>query len=183
MRIIIFIVLFLPTIYFSYEIFYLQNANDPIKYIYTITGAISISLLFLTTSISLIKKRINLMKYRRMIGLYSFYYAFLHMMNFLILDMELDFLFALEETLDKPFIYLGMISFIILCFMTLTSTKELFAKFNKKHKIVYLALLFLSIHFIMAQKSLSLEQWLYLSIIIMIIYQKVIKIKKIIFHA
>jgi sulfoxide reductase heme-binding subunit YedZ len=89
--------------------------------------------------------------------------------------MELDIPFALEETLDKPFIYLGMIPFLLLLFMTITSTKKLFKKYNKYHKVLYIMLGLTTIHFVMAQKSLSMEQYFYLGVILVIL---VFKFKK-----
>jgi sulfoxide reductase heme-binding subunit YedZ len=79
----------------------------------------------------------------------------LHFLNFYILDAQFDFAFVIKETLDKPFVYLGMISFVILLFMAITSTKKLFVKFNKQHKAVYLVLILVTIHASMAQKVLS----------------------------
>ncbi len=178
MRLFIFVLLLLPSFYLGYEVFVLQDLNDPIKYIYTVTGAIALVLLFFTTTLSLIKSKVNLIKYRRMIGLYGFYYALLHMANFIILDAELDLLFAIEETLDKPFIYLGMISFFLLLFMAITSIKSLYKKFNKFHRVLYVVLSFTTIHFIMAQKSLSIPQWGYVFLILLIIYFKVEQLKK-----
>ncbi|PLY09333.1 MAG: ferric reductase [Arcobacter sp.] len=172
MKVLIFLLLLLPSFILSYEVFYLQNVIDPIKYIYSVTGAIALILLFFTTTISLIKSWINLISYRKMIGLFSFYYAFLHFLNFIILDMELDFIFAFEETLDKPFIYLGMISFLILVFMAITSFGKLFKLYFKYHKVIYIALALTTIHFIMAQKALSIPQMGYVGIILIIAYFK-----------
>lgn len=177
MKFLLFILLIAPTFILGYEVFYLQNITDPIKYIYSVTGAISMILLFFTTTLSLIKRWINLIKYRAFVGLFSFYYALLHLLNFIILDMEIDLVFAFEESLDKPFIYLGMISFFILLFMAITSTKNLFKKYNQYHKAIYIALILATIHFIMAQKSLSILQMIYLGIMLLIAYFKLQQIK------
>ena len=173
-RVLLFIILLLPLAFLSYELFILENVKDPIKYIYTITGSTATVILFFTISISLMKKWINLMKYRKMIGLYGFFYAFLHFLNFFILDAELDLSFVIKETLDKPFIYLGMIAFFILIFMAITSTKKLYRKYNNYHKFIYLALILVTIHFVMAQKSLTLLQFSYILIILTIAYCKLI---------
>lgn len=109
---------------------FIVGVDDPIKYIYTVTGATAITLLYATTTISLVKKIVNFIKYRRTVGLFSFFYALLHMLNFIILDMELDLEFAIQETLDKPFIYLGMSAFFILLFMAITSLKNYFPSFT-----------------------------------------------------
>lgn len=173
MRILIFLLFISPSLFLVYEVFILQNLNDPIKYIYTVTGAIAVVLLFFTTSLSLIKQKINLIKYRRMIGLFGFYYALLHMLNFIVLDMEIDLLFAFEETLDKPFIYLGMISFLCLIFMSITSVKSLYRKYSKYHKVLYVVLVLTTVHFIMAQKSLSIPQYFYLVVIFTVFFYKI----------
>lgn len=168
----IFLSMLTPLAYLILELFIFQSVADPIKYIYTVTGASATVILFFTITLSLMKKRINLIKYRRMIGLTGFFYAFLHFLNFFILDAELDFAFVIEESIDKPFVYLGMLALFILIFMAITSTKKLFKKYNKWHKLIYLALTFITIHFIMAQKSLSVLQFGFVLIILIIAYCK-----------
>lgn len=135
-----------------YLLFSVQSAADPIKYIYTFTGLSALAFLLLTLSVSPLKKVINFMIYRRMLGLFALFYATLHFLNFFVLDAQFDFGFVIKESLQKPFIYLGQISFLILIFMGITSTKKLFAKYNSWHKLVYIALIFVVIHEVMAQK-------------------------------
>ena len=130
-RIFLYLIILSPLIYLLTRLFVFDNVNDPIKYIYTITGASATVIVFFSIIISLIKEKINLMKYRKEIGLLGFSYALLHLLNFIILDAQFDFQFVIKETLDKPFIYLGMIAFIIVSLMARTSTKELFRKYNK----------------------------------------------------
>lgn len=165
-RILIFFLLLIPLIYLILELFIFQRVIDPIKYIYSATGAAAITLLFFSSTLSLWFKK--LIQYRRMIGLFGFFYAFLHLCNFIILDMEGNLSLAFKETMDKPFIYLGMISFLLLSFMAATSTKKLFKKYRKYHKVLYIILILSTIHFIMAQKSLSMLQYGYLMIMITI---------------
>lgn len=174
-KVLLAIVLFIPLLYLSLELFIFQDVTDPIKYIYTITGVTATVILFITITLSLITKWINLIKYRRMIGLFGFLYAFLHFLNFYILDAELDFAFVIKETLDKPFIYLGMIAFFILIFMAITSTKRLFKKYKNYHKLIYFALGLITIHFIMAQKSLTILQIIYVLLILVIGYCKLLQ--------
>lgn len=160
-------VLLTPLFYLLYMLF-VHEVDDPIKYIYTVTGATALTLLYITTTISMVRKAINLITYRRTVGLFSFFYAFLHMLNFVILDMELDLAEVIKETLEKPFIYLGMSAFLILLFMAITSLRIFFIKYYKYHKVIYLALLFASIHFVMAQKALSITQWYYILAMVII---------------
>ena len=115
-RIFLYLIILSPLIYLLTRLFVFDNVNDPIKYIYTITGASATVIVFFSIIISLIKEKINLMKYRKEIGLLGFSYALLHLLNFIILDAQFDFQFVIKETLDKPFIYLGMIAFFIILF-------------------------------------------------------------------
>lgn len=174
-KVLLSILILMPLIFSLYELFILENVKDPIKYIYTFTGVSATVILFATISLSLIKKWINLLKYRRILGLFGFFYAFLHFLNFYILDAEISFSFVVKETLDKPFIYLGMIAFFILVFMAGTSTKKLFKKYNKYHSFIYLALILITIHFIMAQKSLMIIEFVYIIIILIISYFKLLQ--------
>lgn len=174
-RIFIYVLALLPIVYLLTRLFIFENVNDPIKYIYTITGASASILLFFTITISLIKKKINLIKYRKEIGLLGFFYTLLHLINFIILDAEFDLSFVLKETIDKPFIYLGMISFFIVLFMAVTSTKTLFRKYNSYHKFIYLALILITIHWVMAQKSITIVQLSYLIVCLIIAYYKLLQ--------
>ena len=170
-----YLIAFLPIVYLLIRLFIIDDVNDPIKYIYTITGVSATVILFISIIISLIKEKINLIKYRKEIGLLGFFYAFLHLLNFIVFDASFDFEFILKETVEKPFIYLGMIAFFILLFMAITSTKQLFRKYNKYHKLVYLSLILITIHWIMAQKAISILQFIYILAIIIIGYYKLIQ--------
>lgn len=174
-RLFIYLVTLSPLVYLLTRLFVLDNINDPIKYIYTITGATATVIVFFSITISMIKNKINLMKYRKEIGLLGFFYAFLHFLNFVILDAEFDFEFVIKETLDKPFIYLGMIAFFIVSLMAITSTKQLYRKYNKYHKFVYLSLILITIHWIMAQKAISILQFSYIVVILVIGYYKLLQ--------
>ena len=174
-RFFIYLIAFLPIFYLLVRLFIIDDVNDPIKYIYTITGVSATVILFVSILISLIKEKINLIKYRKEIGLLGFFYAFLHLLNFIVFDASFDFEFILKESFEKPFIYFGMIAFFILLFMAITSMKQLFRKYNKYHKLVYLSLILITIHWIMAQKAISIWQFSYIGIILIIGYYKLLQ--------
>ena len=90
----------------------------------------------------------------------------------MVLDALFDFEFIIKESLDKPFIYLGMIAFFIVLFMAITSSKTLFRKYNKYHKLIYLSLILITVHWIMGQKALNIMQYIYIILIIIIAYYK-----------
>lgn len=174
-RFLIYLISLSPLLYLLVRLFIFEDVSDPIKYIYTITGASATAIIFFSITLSLIREKINLIKYRKEIGLLGFFYALLHLLNFIVLDASFDFSFIIKETVDKPFIYLGMIAFFIVLFMAITSTKDLFRKYNKYHKFVYLALILVTIHWIMAQKAISILQFIYIGIILIIGYYKLLQ--------
>jgi sulfoxide reductase heme-binding subunit YedZ len=155
-KIVLFSLCLMPVLYLAWSV---QEANDPIKYIYTYTGFSAIVFLILSLSISPLKKIVNLIKYRKMLGLFSLFYASLHVMNFILLDAQIDFDFIAQEVFKKQFIFLGAVSYLILIFMGFTSTKKLFAKYNRWHKLVYIALILALIHESAAQKVLGVTEY------------------------
>lgn len=96
---------------------------------------------------------------RRPLGLYSAFYATLHFITFLILDYGLNLNLIWQTIIEKPYILLGVIGFLILTLLTFTSTKKSMQKLGKKwnqlHRLVYLAAIILLLHFFMALKFIN----------------------------
>ena len=174
-KILISLLLLSPLFLMIIRILIIEDITEPIKYIYIVTGSSSLVILFISICLSMMKDKINLIKYRKQIGLFGFFYALLHLVNFAVFDASLDLLFILEETIDKPFIYLGIISFFILLFMAITSKKNLFKKYKTYHKSIYLVLILCTIHWVMAQKSINMMQFVYIGFSIIIAYCKLIE--------
>ena len=174
-RILIALLLLAPLLLLIIRILVLEDITEPVKYIYIVTGVSSLVILFISICLSMIKDKINLIKYRKQIGLFGFFYAVLHLINFAVFDASLDLLFIIDETIDKPFIYLGMISFFILLFMSITSKKSLFKKYQSYHKSIYIVLILSTIHWVMAQKSINITQFVYIGMSIFIAYCKLVQ--------
>ena len=145
---------FLALLPLGFAYYRLESAIDPIKMLYSYTGIGAISLLLLSLAPSTCKRVCgqNWLRFRKTIGLLSFVYALLHVSIFIVLDSEFDFITIFEKSLKKPFIYVGLIAFVIVLLMALTSTKKLFARFSTYHKAVYLALTLALLHSFWAQK-------------------------------
>ncbi len=96
---------------------------------------------------------------RRALGLYAAFYATLHFLTFLILDYGLNLNLIWQTIIEKPYILLGVSGFLILTLLTFTSTKKSMQKLGKKwsqlHRLVYLASIFLILHFFMALKFIN----------------------------
>lgn len=131
--------------------------TDPLKFLTDLSGDSAFWLLVLTLSITPVRVflKLNLIQYRRLSGLFSFFYAFIHAMLFIGIDQEFHFNGVMHETLTKPFIAFGMGAFIIMLTMALTSTKKLFGMFRTWHRMVYIAAVLIVVHYLMSHKTIT----------------------------
>jgi len=97
------------------------------------------------------------LKLRRPLGLYAFLYAFAHFLIFAGLDYRFDLNFLPDAILEKPFILLGSAALFILTLLAITSfrwwMKRLGKNWKRLHKLIYLAVLLVLIHFAWSQKG------------------------------
>lgn len=142
--------------------------QDPIKFISDITGITALQYLIATLSVTPMRRhlKINILRHRRLLGLMSFFFALLHMTLYLWLDHEWKFSSLLDEAVDKKFIFFGMMSILMLTFMALTSTRSLFARYNRWHKMIYLVAIFIALHYYLSRKVMSLEPALYILLLL-----------------
>ncbi|MCH9757587.1 MAG: sulfoxide reductase heme-binding subunit YedZ [Proteobacteria bacterium] len=143
-KIVLFILLVLPSIVAATNILRGEVA-EPADYITHITGEWTLRLLLLTL---FIRPFVNisswhwLIKLRRMIGLYVFYYAVLHFCAYLLLDLQLDFSTVLEDIIKRKYITLGFIALLLLLPLAITSNDALIKKLGSRrwgrlHQAIY----------------------------------------------
>jgi sulfoxide reductase heme-binding subunit YedZ len=127
---------------------------NPIDYITDTTGYTALSLLLLSLSITPLRRltgRNELIRLRRMLGLLAFFYACLHVSTWLVLDWFFDFASMAADIVERPFITIGMLTFVLLIPLAATSTSGMIRRLGKRwqqlHRLVYLAGLTAVIHF------------------------------------
>ena len=132
--------------------------TDPLKFLSDLAGNSALWLLVLTLLVTPLRSYIgiNLLKYRRLLGLFAFFYALIHALMFIGIDQQFDLFGVQHEVITKPFIAFGMGAFVILLLMALTSSKKLYAKFRSWHKLVYIAVVLIAIHYLMSHKTVTL---------------------------
>lgn len=141
--------------------------NDPLKFTADLLGISAIHFLIVTLSITPVRTylKINLVKYRRLVGLWTFAYAFMHSLFFFIAENEGSLSLMYTDMIKRPFVFFGAGAFLILAMMAITSPKKLYAKFVKWHKLVYLATVFIALHYMMSQKVIGLDVAVYVGIL------------------
>jgi sulfoxide reductase heme-binding subunit YedZ len=162
-----------------------QLGADPVESIIHFTGIGAFNLLLLSLAITPVSKRFKismLLKFRRLVGLYSFTYAFCHLLNFLVFEVQFDWLLFLNEIIDRPYITIGMIGLLTMVALAITSIpsfkKRMGKNWQKLHNWVYLAVLLVGIHFYWSVKSEIIEPSIYLFITLMLLAFRFKKFKK-----
>jgi len=122
---------------------------------------------------------INLLRYRRAIGLLAFWYACLHLLTYMVLDQGLDWAAIGADILKRPYITVGMLSFMLLVPLALTSNtasiRRLGARWNKLHKLVYAAAIGGALHYVLLVKSWPLEPLIYAAIVVALVAYRFVR--------
>jgi sulfoxide reductase heme-binding subunit YedZ len=134
---------------------------NPVEYITHHTGDWTIRFLLITLCVTPLRKIFNqpkLTRYRRMLGLFAFFYVCLHFMTWFILDKSFSLSDMWADVLKRRFITVGMLGFAMLLPLAITSTagwvRRLgFAKWQRLHRLVYFAGLAGVIHYYWLVKS------------------------------
>ncbi|MEJ2142126.1 MAG: sulfoxide reductase heme-binding subunit YedZ [Gammaproteobacteria bacterium] len=109
------------------------------------------------TPLRKITKQNWLMAYRRMLGLYTFFYASFHLLTYLWFDQFFDWHEIYIDIVKRPFITVGMLAFVLLVPLAVTSTnkwmKRLGRRWKRLHQLVYLIGILAILHFIWLVKA------------------------------
>ena len=164
-RIFLHIFFLIPAIWLFWQVWLWYNfaphalSANPIEYITDFTGEWTIRFLLLTLSISPLAKltKWRFLKYRRAVGLYAFFYGFLHFLNYMVLDYFFDWPLIVEDIIKRPALTFGMLSFTLLIPLAITSIKYFIKKMGKNwqklHRFIYAITIFAVIHNYMMVKA------------------------------
>lgn len=158
---------------------------DPVEPIIHFTGKAAINSLLITLLVTPIVQKLKLgalIRVRRLLGVYSFVWAFLHLSSFAWLDLALEWQLLGSEIIKRPYLVVGAIVWIILFLLTLTSTQSIQRKLGKKwqqlHNWVYIAAILAPIHYYWSVKSGVVEPIIYLVISFILLSLRRQKIKR-----
>lgn len=118
---------------------------DPVKFLELECGQTTLNFLFLTLLVTPIRRLAglpHLLRLRRMLGLFTFFYAALHFTVYVVLDLELDWRMLGADILKRPYITVGFAALLMLLPLAMTSTngmmRRLGRRWTKLHRLVYL---------------------------------------------
>jgi sulfoxide reductase heme-binding subunit YedZ len=127
---------------------------NPIEFITRFTGSWSLIILISSLAVTPLRRITGwneLIKFRRMLGLFAFFYALLHFSTYLVLDHFFDFAAIGKDILKRPYVTAGFIGFVVMIPLAVTSTAGMIRRLGKRwqqlHRLVYVAAIAGVIHF------------------------------------
>ncbi|WNC71369.1 protein-methionine-sulfoxide reductase heme-binding subunit MsrQ [Thalassotalea psychrophila] len=176
---------FIPAVVMYYLAIVDQLGSDPVEEIIHFTGISALNILLITLLVSPVAKYFKqgwLINVRRLLGLYAFFYACLHMLNFLFFELQFDFSLFIGEVIDRPYITIGMLAYAIILLLAVTSWSKIRKKMGKKwqalHNYNYLLVSLVCIHFYWSVKSEIIEPSIYFIMLFILLYQRKDKFKR-----
>lgn len=146
---------------------------EPINALEREIGEITLQLLIIGLCITPLRKYLglNLLKFRRAIGVMAFVYVVVHLGIWVVLDMSLRWEQMWSDIWKRPYITIGMVAFLAMIPLAATSNNYSMRKlgaasWRNLHKLVYPIAVLGAVHFIMVQKVWELEPLLYLAVIL-----------------
>ena len=176
----IFFLSLLPILIIFYQITFNQLGPEPVKEITHVTGNWTLRFIIITLAMTPLQKftRLNFwISYRRMFGLFVFFYASAHMMTYVGLDYRFDLSSIGDDIIKKKFIFAGFLAWLLLVPLALTSSKRMIRllrdKWKKLHKLIYIISLLGIIHYLWLVKVVTVEPLIYLIIIVILLTLRV----------
>lgn len=168
---VVYSVYLIPAVWLFYQGVIGGLGPDPVKALEHELGEIALQLLIIGLCITPLRQflGLNLIRFRRAIGLLAFTYVTLHLMVWAFLDVQ-SLSRVTEDIIKRPYITIGMAAFVLLAPLAATSNnwsvRKLGPTWRKLHKLTYVAVILGGIHYIWLVKGIQLEPLIYMAVIL-----------------
>ena len=160
-KLVLFINGLVPLILLLWDVYRKQVGANPLEFVTRTTGMLTLVFLLLSLAVTPARKITGanwLVKFRRMLGLYAFFYGFLHLMTYVLFDRFFNLKSIPGDVAKRPFIAIGMTTFFLMVPLAITSTNKMVKRlggkrWNQLHRLVYLAGVGGVLHYWMLVKS------------------------------
>ena len=180
----VFIVCLWPLGTIILDIYHNDLGAEPVKKIMNHFGEWTLIFICLTLTMSPLKRITNLsfwIKFRRMLGLFVFFYATIHLLTYIGLDYRFDWEPIINDVLKKKYIFIGFSAWLLLIPLAITSSQKMIKMLGRNwknlHRLVYVIAVFGSLHYIWLSKTIFFKPLIY-ALIIVVLFALRIKIKK-----
>ena len=145
---------------------------NPIEELIHRLGIWGLNFLLITLAVTPLRRLTGkswLLRFRRMLGLFAFFYVLMHFLTYAGLDQRFDLSVIFEDIAERPFITVGFTAFLLLIPLAATSTnammKRLGRRWQKLHRLVYVIAILGVVHFYWQVKLDTLEALVYAAIL------------------
>jgi len=180
----VFIICLWPLGIIILDIYYNNLGAEPVKKIMNHFGEWTLIFICLTLTMSPLKRITNLsfwIKFRRMLGLFVFFYATIHLLTYVGLDYRFDWEPIINDVIKKKYIFIGFSAWLLLIPLAITSSQKMIKILGRNwknlHRLVYVIAIFGSLHYIWLSKTIFFKPLIYTLIIVVLLALR-IKIKK-----
>jgi sulfoxide reductase heme-binding subunit YedZ len=149
---------------------------DPVRALEWEYGRLALQFLIATLALTPLKRftGLNLLKFRRALGLASFFFALAHLAVWVVLDMQFLFAQMLSDIVKRPYITLGMAALLLMLPLALTSHDRLIrrlggARWRRLHRLIYPLAPLAALHFVLVRKGFQIEPLVYAGIILLLL--------------
>ena len=176
----VFVLSTIPFVLIVYKIFYNKLGPEPVKEITHFTGEWTLIFICLTLAMSPLKRFTNFIfwiKIRRMLGLFVFFYASLHLLTYVGIDYRFSLQPIFDDVVKKKYIFVGFAAWILLIPLTITSSQKMMfllkENWKKLHRLIYVIAILGSLHFIWLSKTIYFKPLIYFLIITILLFLRV----------
>jgi sulfoxide reductase heme-binding subunit YedZ len=160
-KLVVFINALIPLVLLLSDLYRKRVGPNPLEFATRTTGMLTLVFLCLALAVTPLRKIFGanaLVKFRRMLGLFAFFYGSLHLLTYVWFDRQFHLLSTIEDIGRRPFILAGMTAFVLMLPLAITSTNRMVKRLGGKrwarlHQLVYLAAIAGVVHFWMLVKS------------------------------
>ncbi|HVF57037.1 MAG TPA: protein-methionine-sulfoxide reductase heme-binding subunit MsrQ [Pyrinomonadaceae bacterium] len=160
-KVLVFVNCLVPLALLAWDAAHGRLGANPLDFVTRTTGTLTLVFLLLTLAVTPLRKLTGvqwLIRFRRMLGLYAFFYGFLHLLTYVWFDKSFDFAAIAQDVWRRRFIMVGMFAFFLLIPLAVTSTNAMIKRLGGKrwallHKSTYLVAVAGVLHFYMLVKA------------------------------
>ena len=179
---VIFLLALIPFLYLLIKALQNDLGPDPAQALSIETGEGTLRFLFLTLAITPLRQTfgiVEIARLRRMIGLFTFFYATIHLVSWMAFILGFRWFAIAEELVERPYITIGFLAYIILFSLGVTSTNSMVRRLGRNwkrlHKLIYLASVLAIIHLLWILRTDITEAVIYGSLLIILLGYRVLR--------
>jgi sulfoxide reductase heme-binding subunit YedZ len=160
-KFVLFVNAIVPLALLLWDLYWKRVGANPLEFVTRTTGMLALVFLIVSLAVTPVRRTTGLnwlVRFRRMLGLFAFFYGSLHLMTYVAFDRFFHLTTIPADVIKRPFIAIGMTAFLLMLPLAITSTDKMVKRLGGKrwallHRIVYVAGVLGVLHYYMLVKS------------------------------